>query len=471
MMNTEQLTQFVNETWDNSIIPELIEYIKIPNKSPHFDPDWQKNGHMDKAVTLIKNWCENNGLSDMTLEVIQLEGKTPVIYIETPGDNDETILMYGHLDKQPEMVGWDEDLGPWKPVLRDDKLYGRGAADDGYAAFASLTALKALEEQQIKRSRCVILIEACEESGSIDLPYYIDALKDRIGSPSLIICLDSGCGNYDQLWMTTSLRGLANGTLSIEVLREGIHSGSGSGVVPSCFRILRQLLNRVEDELSGDVVITDLHVDIPEDRLSQANSAAKVLGHTIFNDLPFHADTAAETDDVAELILRRTWRPALSVIGADGLPTIDNAGNVTLPKLSAQLSMRLPPTANARQAAEKIKLVLEDNPPHQAYVKFDIHDTGSGWNAPSQEVWLTTAANNASKAHFGKDAMYMGEGGSIPFMGMLGEKFPKAQFVITGVLGPASNAHGPNEFLHIPTGKRLTACVAQIIADHFTRQQ
>jgi acetylornithine deacetylase/succinyl-diaminopimelate desuccinylase-like protein len=466
-MNAEQNLAYVDALWNDSIIPELKKYITIPNKSPHFDPDWKKNGYMDQAVTLIANWCRTHALPDMKIEVIQLENRTPVIFMECPGESDETILLYGHLDKQPEMVGWDEDLGPWQPVLRDDKLYGRGAADDGYAAFASLAALKSLHEQKIKRARCVILIEACEESGSYDLPFYIDALETRIGSPSLIICLDSGCGNYDQLWMTTSLRGLANGKLTVSVLKQGIHSGSGSGIAPSCFRLLRQLINRLEDENTGDVRLHSLHTPIPEDRLIQAEQAASVMGKSVFDDLPFQHDVQPESHSISELILRRTWKPALSITGCDGMPSLANAGNVTLPSLSLKLSMRLPPTCDAETAATKIKHTLEQEPPHHAHVHFEIEDTGSGWNAPSQAAWLAASAKQSSQHYFGKEAVYMGEGGSIPFMGMLGKKFPEAQFVITGVLGPASNAHGPNEFLHIPTGKKLTACIAQMIADHF----
>ena len=468
-MNLAQNYEYVDKLWDESILPELKEYITIPNKSPHFDPDWKKNGYMDKAVALITRWCEKNAIPGMKLEVVQLENRTPVIFMELPGNSDETILLYGHLDKQPEMTGWDTDLHPWQPVLRGDKLYGRGAADDGYAAFASLGALKSLHAQNIQRARCVILIEACEESGSYDLPFYIDALQDRIGSPSLIICLDSGCGNYDQLWMTTSLRGLTGGTLTIEVLQQGIHSGSGSGIAPSCFRILRQLLNRIENEVTGDVSLQDLYVDIPKQRVQQAQQSAAVLGKSVYDDLPFHADVHPESTSIAELILRRTWKPALSVTGCDGIPAIANAGNVTLPKIAVKLSMRLPPTCDANTAAKKIKEILEAYPPHQAKIRYDVDDCGSGWNAPAQESWLADSANRASQDYFGKDAVYMGEGGSIPFMGMLGKKFPKAQFVITGVLGPASNAHGPNEFLHIPTGKKLTASVATMIADHFKR--
>lgn len=463
----DQNINYISQLWDESIVPSLMEYIKIPNKSPQFDQDWRQHGFMDQAVNLIANWCKEHAIDKMKLDVIKLEDRTPVIFIEIPGNSDDTVLLYGHLDKQPEMTGWDPDLHPWKPVLRGDRLYGRGSADDGYAAYASLTAIKSLQQQQIPHARCVILIEACEESGSFDLPFYINALNDRIGKPSLIICLDSGCGNYHQLWLTTSLRGLVSGNLTIQVLKQGVHSGLGSGIVPSCFRILRELLDRIENKNTGDILLEDLHVTIPQERMQQAEQAANVLGKAIIDDLHFQEGVKADASSISELILRRTWKPALSVIGCDGMPAIENAGNVTLPVLSIKLSMRIPPTCDPDQAAKALKTMLENNPPYQAKVEFKLSDAGPGWNAPAEQAWLVNATNQASTDYFGKPAVYLGEGGSIPFMGMLGKKFPQAQFLITGVLGPESNAHGPNEFLHIPTGKKLTACVAQVIADHF----
>lgn len=466
-MNQNKNIDFVNQIWDSSIIPTLMEYIKIPNKSPQFDKDWQTHGYMEQAVKLISDWCTANAVEGMKLDVVRLEGRTPVIFMEIPGSNNDTILLYGHLDKQPEMSGWDTDLHPWKPVLRGDKLYGRGGADDGYSAFASLTAIKSLREQNIPHARCVILIEACEESGSYDLPYYIDALQDRIGNPSLVICLDSGCGNYDQLWTTTSLRGLVSAKLKIDILKQGVHSGSGSGIVPSCFQILRQLLARVEDENTGEIILKDLFAEIPQQRIEQAEYAANVLGDSVFDELPFVNGATPRSGSLANLILNRTWRPALSVIGVDGLPPIENAGNVTIPSLTVKLSMRLPPTCDAHKAGEVLKQALEKNPPYQAQVSVDIPEAGAGWNAPAEAAWLVYAAKQASLDYFGKPAVGMGEGGSIPFMGMLGKKFPQAQFLITGLLGPGSNAHGPNEFLHIPTGKKLTACVAQVIAEQY----
>lgn len=466
-MDIEQNKAFMNKFWDTTILPALIDYIRIPNKSPHFDPQWQENGYMSQAVSLIVDWCKKQGPDDLILEVIQLKNRTPLIYLEIPGNTDNTILLYGHLDKQPEMVGWEPDLGPWKPILKTDKLYGRGSADDGYATFASLAAILSLRAQKIPHARCIILIEACEESGSLDLPYYIDMLQDRIGKPDLVICLDSGCGNYDQLWLTTSLRGLVSGVLSIEILTQGIHSGLGSGIIPSCFQILRQLLHRIEKDTTGEILLQDLHVAIPEQRIQQAKQAASILGNSVYNTIPFVSGAIPLTHQPFDLIINHTWKPALSIIGINGIPEIKNAGNVILPKTAFKLSMRLPPTCSAEKAAKILKTTLESHPPYHAKIHFDCSDSASGWHAPIESAWLIQAANDASKAYFGKELAYLGEGGSIPFMGMLGKKFPHAQFLITGVLGPHSNAHGPNEFLHIPTGKKLSCCISDVIARHY----
>ncbi len=469
-MNPQKLSTFCNRLWDQSALPELIEYIRIPNKSPAFDKDWQAHGHMDRVVAQFTAWCQAQALPGMNLEVVLLPGRTPLIYMEAPGDGDDTVLLYGHLDKQPEMTGWRAGLGPWEPVLEGDRLYGRGGADDGYATFSSLIALLALKEQNVPRHRCVIIIEACEESGSFDLPFYIDTLADRIGKPSLIICLDSGCGNYEQLWCTTSLRGLVGGKLTVDVLTEGVHSGDASGIVPSSFRILRQLLDRIDDPASG-IVQPAFHVPIPEQRQEQARRAAAVLGNAVYKRFPFAGKTQPISTDLAELILNRTWRPALSITGVEGIPAVASGGNVQRPTSTLKISLRLPPTSNAAEAARKLKKILESDPPHGASVKFEYDWAGQGWHAPPMVPWLEAAVDAASKNHFnGKPAMHMGEGGTIPFMGMLGEKFPEAQFLITGVLGPGANAHGPNEFLHIPTAKRLTACVAEIIARYYEAQ-
>ena len=465
-MDNAVATELIESTWDKSITPSLIDYIRIPNKSPAFDPDWKKNGYMDEAVTLISDWCRANAIDDMALEVIQLEGRTPLIYIDVPGVGEDCVVLYGHLDKQPEMVGWHEGLGPWSPVLDGDRLYGRGGADDGYSAFASLTAIRAVRAAGGQHARCVVIIEACEESGSFDLPHYIDYLQDRIGTPSLVICLDSGCGNYDQLWCTTSLRGIVAGNLEVRVLDEGVHSGDASGIVPSSFRILRQLLDRIDDSTTGTILLDALQVAIPSQRLRQAEVVAQVLGDAVHDKFPWRGDMRPAATGT-EAVLNRSWRPALSVIGMEGLPALQDAGNVLRPMTTIKLSLRIPPMVDAEVASQALKSALEHDPPSGADVRFVAEKGAAGWNAPPLEAWLEEACESASNTHFGKGAVWMGEGGTIPFMGMLGEKFPQAQFMVTGVLGPASNAHGPNEFLHIPCAKRLTACVAHVLDAHY----
>ena len=465
------LKAFIDRLWDAEIVPALVDYIRIPNKSPAFDPDWAAHGHMDEATALLEAWARGKlaALPGSTLEVVRLEGRTPVILIDIPGEGPDTVLLYGHLDKQPEMTGWSEGLGPWTPVIRGDKLYGRGGADDGYAMFGALASILALREAGVPHARCVILIEACEESGSPDLPFYVDQLGERLGDPSLVVCLDSGCGDYERMWLTTSLRGLMAGSLTVRVLEEGVHSGDASGVVPSSFRILRKLLSRLEDPDTGMVMRGELFADVPPQRAEQARKAAEILGEEIHAKFPFVPGMRPVTRDLPELVLNRTWRPTVSLIGVDGVPSMQNAGNVLRPFTSAKLSIRLPPTLPARAAAEAVKRVLEQDPPYGAEVGFEIDSAETGWNAPELAPWLEEAVAAASQQAFGAEAAYMGEGGSIPFMNMLGEKFPKAQFVITGVLGPHSNAHGPNEFLHIPSGKRVSTAVALILADHFLR--
>jgi acetylornithine deacetylase/succinyl-diaminopimelate desuccinylase-like protein len=472
MLDPAKLGQFVGQIWGDSIVPTLVDYIRIPNKSPAFDPDWAAHGHMEEAVAMFERWaCERlAGLPGATLHIVRLPGRTPLILIEVPGEGADTVLLYGHLDKQPEMVGWADGYGPWIPRLEGDKLYGRGGADDGYAMFAALTALAGLREQGVPHARCVILIEACEESGSYDLPHYVEHLSARIGSPSLVICLDSGCGNYDQLWLTTSLRGMAAGMLTVEVLEEGVHSGDASGVVPSSFRILRQLLSRLEDEANGAIKPAALYAQIPAERLAQAKRAAAALGDNVYSKFPFAGGTQPMSDDVTELVLNRTWRPQLAITGIAGLPQPGDAGNVLLPYTTAKLSLRLPPTLDAEAAGTMVQQLLEKDPPYRARIEFLRQSFASGWNAPALAPWLEASLARASEAAFGRPPAYMGEGGSIPFMAMLGERFPQAQFVVTGVLGPHSNAHGPNEFLHIPTGRRVTQVIAQILADHAIRR-
>ena len=470
-MNSQEAKLGIETFWDAEIVPALVKYIQIPNQSPDYDPQWRTNGLMEQAVELARAWVERQAIPGSRLEVLTAEGRTPILLLEVDGDGPDTVLLYGHLDKQPPTEGWEAGLGPYAPVIRDGRLYGRGGADDGYAIFATVAAIRALKAQGIRHSRLVTLIECCEESGSGDLEYYVERLADRIGTPGLVICLDSGCGNYDQLWATASLRGVVMGTLTVQVLTEGVHSGDASGIVPSSFRIARQLLDRLEDPVTGEIRPDWLKVAIPAYRVEEARRTAEVLGTSIYESFPFVPGLRPMAADLTELMLNRTWRPTLSVTGQQGMPDLANAGNVLRPRTSLKLSVRLPPTLPADAVIPRLKELLEHDPPCGAKVSFDGVEAAAGWDAPELAPWLRSAVDEASRTFFGREACYMGEGGSIPFMGMLGDRFPQAQFLITGVLGPKSNAHGPNEFLHIGCARNLTACVAQVLARYHQEMQ
>ena len=467
-MDNKILEKNINKFWDLNIVPTLTEYIKIPNKSPSFDPDWKKNGHMDKVLRLATTWAKKHLPSDASLTVKESEGKTPLILIDVPGQKAGNVLMYGHLDKQPEMNGWNKGMGPWKPVIKDKKLYGRGGADDGYALFASICSIKAMQEQNVSLPRILILIEFSEESGSPDLPHYMSLCKKKIGTPDLVVCLDSGAGDYKRMWTTTSLRGLIGLKLRVDVLKEGVHSGGASGYVPSSFRVARQLLSRIENQETGEILLNELKVKIPSFRKQETKKYVQIIGKELRKEFPWVSKTKPSTSNDVEGVLRRTWRPALSVVGGGGLPLSRNAGNVLRPYTELQLSIRIPPFVDQKKAQKAIEKTLIRKPPYDSKISLDFDEPASGWSAPKTSPWLEKATNEGSLAFFKKPSCYIGEGGTIPFMAMLGNQFPKAQFVITGVLGPGSNAHGPNEFLHIPYAKKLTACISYVLSKFTT---
>lgn len=475
ILNAAKALSQVSAQWDSDIVTQISDYIAIPAKSPGFDADWKAHGYIDTVMRNAAAWVEAQKVDGLTLEVIRLDGRTPVLFFEIPAtrvDSTQTVLMYGHLDKQPEFTGWRSDLGPWTAKYQDGKLYGRGGADDGYAVYASIAAVQALKAQNVPHPRIVGLIETCEESGSYDLLPYVDVLRKRLGDVALVVCLDSGAGNYDQLWLTTSLRGMGGGVLKVEVLDEGVHSGDASGVVPSSFRIMRHVLDRLEDSATGRLLPQSFHCAIPADRLAQAKVTAATLGDALYKRFPWaHYDcegssafTLPMTTDPVEALLNRTWRPTLSVTGAEGFPALKDAGNVLRPYTAFKLSLRFPPLVDAAVAVQELKKLLEDNAPYNAKVTFEGGGGATGWNAPSSVDWFETALNDASQSFFGAPCGTIGQGGTIPLMNMLSKGFPKAQMMVCGVLGPKSNAHGPNEFLHVPYAKKLTAAVAHVMA-------
>lgn len=473
-LDSARLLHEIGQVWDQDLVRQISDYIEIPAKSPMFDRDWASNGYLSLVARRAAQWVEAQKVQGLTLEIVELPGRTPVLFFDVAATraSEHTVLMYGHLDKQPEFEGWRSDLGPWSPKYVDGLLYGRGGADDGYAVYAAITAIQALKQQGAGHPRIVGLIETSEESGSVDLLPYVELLKPRMGDVGLVVCLDSGAGNYDQLWLTTSLRGMISGVLKVEILTEGVHSGDASGLVPSSFRILRHVLDRLEDSATGRLLPEIFYCETPQVRIEQAKVTAEILGDTIFRRFPWaHHDCAGSTLtalpttlDPVQALLKRTWEPTLSVTGAEGFPAIQNAGNVLRPYTAFKLSLRMPPLVDAAKAVQTLKELLEDNAPYQAKVTFEAKGSSNGWHAPETESWFEHALNQASIDCFGKPVGYIGQGGTIPLMNMLSKGFPTSQMMVCGVLGPKSNAHGPNEFLHVPFAKKLTAAVAKVIA-------
>lgn len=469
--------EFAVKEWNDSIQERICEIVRIPSQSPLFDPECLTNGLQEKVLDIALKWIEQQGVKGLTVRVETAEGRTPLLFIDIPSTDgtDKTVIVYSHLDKQPPMLPWAEGLDPYTPVIRAStdhkgnactKLYGRAGADDSYGVFATISAVKAVQAQGLPHGRVVGLIEFCEESGSFDLPHYLNKLKPELGNPDLLICLDSGCGDFERLWMTTSLRGMAAGVLTVQVSTEGVHSGMGSGIIPSSFRIARQLLDRIEDAKTGEILVPSLYVEIPQDQLDYAKSTVQILGDEIVQAYPFVDGCKPISDNVLELYLNRSWRPTLSYTGIGDIPSLQAAGNVLRPKTSFNLSFRLPPTANATDIATDLKKTLEENPPYGAKVTFECNKFAKGFYCPPFESWLSQTFNESSQALWSKEAAFESCGGSIPFLNILQEMFPSIQFCVAGILGPHTNAHGPNEFLHVEYTQNLMAAVAGIFAAH-----
>ncbi|MEV4728545.1 M20/M25/M40 family metallo-hydrolase [Saccharopolyspora sp. NPDC049426] len=471
-MDRAAVSKTVDQAWDEAILPSLSELVRIPAVSPSFDADWENTGHLDAAIEHVRAWIDGRGIEGAEIDVVRLPGRTPLLLVDVPGSADapdESVLLYGHLDKQPPLGGWSEGLDPWTPVVRDGKLFGRGAADDGYAGYAAVTAIEAVRANGGSHARCVVLLETGEESGSPDLPAYLEHLRDRLGAVSLVVCLDSGAGDYQRMWLTNSLRGMVQLEVEVQVLDSGLHSGIASGIVPSSFRIMRQLLDRIEDSATGEILLPELTVSIPENRIAETRAAIEAVPGMVTGSVPWPEGMRPVTDDEVELALNNAWRPTLSVIGADGLPKPADAGNVLRPSTTLQLSFRLPPTADPEAALAAVQRRLSEEVPYGARVSFGHSEAGLGWNAPDPAPWLSGALDVAAEEIFGAGWRTLGLGGSIPFMGLLHEAYPDAQFVVTGALGPDSNAHVPDENLNLAFAAKITSAIAYVLDAHATR--
>ena len=473
-MDLSPLYETISALWERHSLPALQTFVSRKSLSPGFDPDWQENGILSlvcrEAAEFGKQFFPKGDF-----EVLEEKGRSPCLFFSIPGaggsprDTSRTVFFYGHLDKQPPANGWSEGLGPWEPVIRDGRLYGRGSADDGYSVYAALTVIRSLEELGIPHPRCVGLIETREETGSDDLPYFLEKIRGRCGRPALVCVLDSGAGNYEQLWLTSSLRGACFGTLRVRILNSGMHSGTASAVVPSSFDIVRILLDRVQDPVSGTFKDPVFSVDIPAYRLQEIQETAKVTGQDFFRNFPWSSNSDGghshpRFQKPSEAMLAQCWFPSLSVTGAAGLPDLGNAGNMLRAETALRLSVRIPPSLSPSIALQSLKKSLTEDPPFNADVRFENSEALPGWDAPKESLWFRQACNESSLAMWGKPVMHIGEGGSIPILALFQSQFPEAQFAVTGVLGPGSNAHGANESLQLDYVKKFMTCIGHLVA-------
>eukprot|EP00930_Biecheleria_cincta_P001434 TRINITY_DN102578_c0_g1_i1.p1 TRINITY_DN102578_c0_g1~~TRINITY_DN102578_c0_g1_i1.p1 ORF type:complete len:509 (+),score=102.59 TRINITY_DN102578_c0_g1_i1:153-1679(+) len=467
-MDSVETMRIVEEEW-NAAMPVLQDFVRIPNLTPLRDADWETNGLLDKATDHVANWVKAQNLDRCTVEIFKDEGNSPFLFIEvggTPGSPKaaSTILMYGHLDKQPHGEGWDEDAGPTAAVIKDGKLFGRGAGDDGYAVFSCIIALKALQRQGVAHPRTVILAECSEESGSMHLSHYVQKLDGRIGTPSAVYCLDAGVEDYNRFWLNTSLRGALAATLEVSISSIAQHSGTAGGIVPDVHRIMRQLLARIEDVNTGRMLLPDFFTKIPVERQAEMKAASEALGYPqTSRKIPFLPGCHPVVDDAFQLYRANSWEPSMAVIGSEGIPGFASASPILATSHKIMLAVRLPPMVDPEIAAAAMKSVLERDPPCGAKVCVDFKFKVKGFHAGEVKPNLEKAMNQASEQIFGKPPGSFGCGGTIPLMNILQEMFPDASLIVSGILGPGSNEHGPNESMPIEYAKKFTACVSMIM--------
>lgn len=464
-VDLDSMAENADRIWEESILPSLSEFIEIHALSPMFEPNWDELGELQATLDLFCSWLDNQGLQGMSYNVHRIANHSPVLLVTIEGTGSGEVLFYSHLDKQPSRPHlWSEGLHPLKAVRREPFLYGRGSVDDGYGGYLCVTAIRLLQEAGIPHPKATFLIETCEESGSYDLPPYLDELTEKLGNPDLVVVLDSGGPSYEHIWVTEALRGLVAGNLRVRVSHEGVHSGMSGGAIPSSFRIQRMLLDRIENSQTGEVLIPEMHVEISDNIMQQATALAEVLGDELWSSLPTVEALESQSKDVSEMLLDINWRPALSVIGADGIPSVQSAGNVLRTNTDLKISFRIPPGVNAEEVQDVVKQILEANPPYGAEVTYNPTEPADGFHAPPLHEGIASALESASLHLTGKPPMSTWIGGTIPFMAMIQNKYPNACFLCTGSSGPGNNAHGPDEKLHIPHSKRVNVALAAAIA-------
>ena len=449
-------------------LPWTKKFVAVPNTSKAFDPEWETNGRLETACQLCIEYAQAIQIEGIELEMHKDPGVSPLLLGRVAPSKQVgsiRIVTYGHLDKQPyHSEEWEEGLHPTTPVEKNGYLYGRGAVDDGYNFFTVLAVLKAFQELRIPHDEFLLFYECNEESGCTDIAHYLNKLKEQIGAPDVMFCLDEGSVSNQMFSLSTSLRGALNFSLKVSVLEKSMHSGVASGIVPSSFRIARELLERIESGKTGEMV-PELQVPVPEQKLKEASANAKLNGSGIHTSLCMCKGVQPVTLNLEELYLNNVWKAQMEVIGQGGIPSLAQAGNVLRDHTELLVSLRTPPTLSCTAAFDTIKNILTSQVPYNAKVEVEMESFGDGWFSGHLSAALISTVDKHSMEVFGNPALLYGSGCTIPFIHLIQQQLPKTLLLVTGADLPDSGIHGPNERLDIEFLVRFAKTFACILVD------
>lgn len=495
-IDINDLLTTIDKFWKSSIKSDFEQFVRIESITPQYvmGSTAEKLKGICEALNLAMDWVNKQSDLNATLtagipqgspcaanqahETVETDAAhlTPILLIQIPGTAPEgsgSVLMYGHWDKQAiaDVKAWNEPkgsmkTGPFQPNIANGRLYGRGTADDGYALFFSIAAIQALRANGIPYPTVNFILDFDEEGGSVNLERYLEKFSFKIGTPDLCITLDSGAGDYNRIWNTTTERGIVTGTLTVKVLTDSVHSGDGSGIIPNPQRIMRHLLSRLEDPVTGKILPSEFQVEVPATYLADVFSQATNIVPSTIKGFPWFGYATTAASNPVELILNRIWRAGLAVTGVDGLPSTAAANNVVVGSVSYQLSLRLPPPLRIDEVQRQLKDLFEKDPPYGATVTYDYEGApaANGWMSPPQPRWLSEAIDQASQVLFQQPSAPLGDGGTQPVLAILKEKFKETLFFASGVAGPGNNEHAANENLNIKYAEQLSACEAYVLS-------
>ena len=471
-MDTELLKKYVDKQFTLNILPNLMNFIRIPNLSPLFDPNWKTNGYLFKAANLIVSYAKSLNIKNAEINLLQDSGHTPMVFIEIPAsrkNDNRTVIFYGHYDKQPYGTGWDKDKSPTNPVIVDGRLYGRGSADDGYASFSILTAIKTCQEFNCLMPRICCLFEGAEESTDADLKYYFDKLIPILGDNVVaFIPLDSGCPDYDRLWMANSLRGIVDIDVNIQTLDQESHYGpEASGIIAENLFLMRKIYDGLVDSTNGEFKLEEFKIaedKIPAIVMEQMQKEIEIVGDNFIKNIPLYEGVSPLKTDVKELMINNRWKPSCFILGIDNCPKTEDRGFGVSSGINVRMSIRIPPTVDKNKAIEALKKALSDNIYFGAQVKLGYLDYGEGVLLANMSNKVKNILNKASLEFFGNESVFTGVGGSIPFIGYFQSKYPNTDIICTGIVGSDSHEHGPNENLNIEACKKMVCVLCYFLS-------